>query len=90
MENQRAPSVLYEPGTCAECGSKGTKGRMAITEVVPIDEKLREAIVQRASHDELRKLVTAAGVLTMRQEGILQALAGVVSLEEVLEATSED
>lgn len=89
-ENVRAPAVLYQGKGCPECGGKGALGRLAIVEVVPVAEELREAIVGRASHDALRKLATSARVLTMRQDGVLKALRGQALLEEVLEVTSED
>ena len=89
-ENQRSPSITLAGKGCRECGMKGTEGRMAIVEVVPIDERIRDAIIRRSSHDEVQKLAAEAGVLTMRQDGILKALAGLVSLEEVIEETSED
>lgn len=89
-ENQRSPKVLYRGKGCSECGDQGTTGRLAIVEVVPVDEKIREAVVRHATHDEVRKLAAAQGSLTMRQDGILKALAGQVPLEDVLEATAED
>ncbi len=89
-ENQREPRVLYQGAGCAECGSRGTLGRLAIVEVIPVEETIRAAIVRGAPQDELAKLAGELGNLTMRKDGILKALAGQVSLEEVLEATSED
>ncbi|MDP3685585.1 MAG: type II secretion system protein GspE, partial [bacterium] len=75
---------------CTECGGAGTTGRLAIVEVVSVSEEFRNAVIRRASHDELRKIASAAGHLTMRQDGIVKALLGEVPLEEVLGATSED
>lgn len=89
-ENQRAPAVLYQGRGCPECGGKGARGRLAIVEVVPVEAKIRDAIVRRASHDAVRHLATELGALTMRQDGILKALAGLVPLEDVFEATAED
>lgn len=89
-ENQRAPAVLYQGKGCKECGDKGTIGRLAIVEVVPVSEVIREAIVRRAGHDEVWKLAAKEGALTMRQDGILKALTGEVPLADVLEATAED
>ncbi len=89
-ENQKAPSVLYKGRGCTECGNKGSQGRLAIVEVIPVDAHLRDAIVRRSSHDEIRALAAKGGKLTMRQDGILKALAGHTTLEEVVEATAED
>ena len=89
-ENQRNPQVLYTGKGCRECGGKGTKGRIAIVEVIPVGEALRAATAARRTHDELLKIAADEGFVTMRQEGLLKALAGLVLLEEVLEITSED
>lgn len=89
-ENQRIPKVLYEGKGCRECGGKGTKGRLAIVEVIPAGEKLRAATAAHRTHDELLKVASEEGFLTMRQDGLLKALAGLTPLQEVLEATSED
>jgi len=89
-ENQRNPTVLYEGKGCRECERKGTKGRIAIVEVVPISEALRAAIAARRTHDELSKIAAEEGLITMRQDGFLKALSGLAPLQEVLEATAED
>jgi len=89
-DNLRSPSVLYHGKGCPECGGKGATGRLAIVEVIPVTEEFREAIIRRASRDDLRKLAVSARTLTMRQDGILKALRGLVALEEVLEVTAED
>jgi type IV pilus assembly protein PilB len=89
-ENQRRPTVHYRGSGCPECGGKGTTGRLAIAEVIPVDEKFRDAVVRRVPHDELGRLAQEARRITMRQDGILKALAGQISLEEVLEVTAED
>lgn len=88
--NQRAPAVLYQGKGCKECGNQGTVGRLAIVEVVPVSEAMREMIVRQPAHDEVAGLAAKENNLTMRQDGILKALAGHVPLEEVFEATGED
>ncbi len=89
-KNLRDPKVLYEGKGCRECGGKGTRGRLAIVEVIPIDEELRAATAQRKSQDELLKIALRQGWLTLRQDGFLKALSGHVPLTEVLDVTAED
>lgn len=89
-ENQKNPTVLYEAEGCKECGGKGTKGRFAIVEVIPVGESIRQMIAKRGTYDDLQKLVLSEGHITMRQDGFLKVLSGLVSLREVLEATAED
>ena len=88
--NQKSPKVLYEAVGCKECGGKGTSGRVAIVEVIPITEDLRQAMMLRQSQVDMYKIVAKEGTLSMRQDGFLKALLGTVSLREVLEVTSED
>jgi type IV pilus assembly protein PilB len=88
--NQKDPKVLFEATGCKECGGKGTSGRVAVVEVIPITEDLRQAMMSRKSQVEMYKIVSKEGVLSMRQDGFLKALLGVASLREVLEVTSED
>lgn len=89
-ENQRTPRVLYEGKGCKECGGKGTKGRVAIVEVIPMNERLRAATAERKTHDDILKIVEEEGFLSMRQDGFLKALSGVAPIREVLEVTVED
>jgi type II secretory ATPase GspE/PulE/Tfp pilus assembly ATPase PilB-like protein len=89
-ENQRTPRVLYEGKGCKECGNKGTKGRVAIVEVIPMNERLRAATAERKTHDDILKIVEEEGFLSMRQDGFLKALSGVAPIREVLEVTVED
>jgi len=89
-ENQKNPKVLYEAQGCKECGGKGTKGRLAIVEIIPIVEKVRQQISRSETGDALYKTAMSEGFISMRQDGFLKALSGAVSLREVLEATSED
>lgn len=90
LENQKVPKVLYKGKGCKECGNKGTKGRLAITEVIPVDEKMREAVVQRATGDVLAKMARESGLISIRQDGFLKALAGLALFDDVLEATAGD
>ncbi len=90
LPNQKEPKTLFRGKGCKECAQKGTKGRLAIVEIFPITEKLRKAIIEKTSYDDLKKMVAQEGSISMRQDGFLKALAGMVTLEDVLEATSED
>jgi len=90
LDNQKNPKFLYKGKGCKECGNKGTKGRLAITEVIPVSEKLREATVQRVTGDVLAKMAREEGLISIRQDGYLKALAGLALFDDVLEATAGD
>jgi type II secretory ATPase GspE/PulE/Tfp pilus assembly ATPase PilB-like protein len=80
--------VLYKSSGCAECGNKGTKGRIGIFETLFMTKELEQIIVsKKITTDEIQKEAQNQGMVTMRQDGILKALKGLVSIEEVIKAT---
>lgn len=87
--NQRQPEVLYESPGCPVCQEEGIVGRLAIFELVPVSRSLREAIGNAAEYDTLQDISHREGNLTMRQEGLLKALTGIVSFEDVMRVTEE-
>lgn len=89
-DNQRSPTVLYESPGCPACHEAGSTGRVAIFEVVPISRGLRTAINEGGEYDTLQQVARQEGFLTMRHDGLLKALRGEVSYEDVMHVTSED
>ena len=79
--------VVYKGKGCEVCNQTGYKGRVALYEVMPIQEGLRELILQGASADELRKESVNQGMKTLRMSGLQKIKEGVTTLEEVLETT---
>jgi type IV pilus assembly protein PilB len=77
-------SVLYQAVGCSKCNQTGTSGRIGIYEVFIMTRELEEVILKRPTEVELKKQSEKQKMLTMKQSGIIQALKGLVSLEEVL------
>jgi len=67
----------------------GYKGRLGIYEVLEISEKIREAIIKRASQDEINKIAQEEGMLSMLEDGFSKAVKGETTIEEVLRVTKE-
>jgi len=63
------------------------KGRVAIYEVMPISEELRDLILKNATTAEMRDLAQRQGMRTLRQSGLLKILEGVTTIEEILRVT---
>ena len=61
----------------------GYKGRMGLYEVFSINEEIQNLILKRATSAEIQKAAVAKGMVTMRQDGYLKALAGQTTLTEV-------
>jgi type IV pilus assembly protein PilB len=69
---------------CPSCGGRGTKGRLAIMEMVPIEEggDVQYAIESGATISELRKIVTAKGCKTLFQSALSRAAAHLTPMSE--------
>ena len=80
--------VYHSPG-CEACKGKGVSGRLAVFEVMAMTPELEKIINVGATETAILEEMRRQGVVTMRQDGILKALEGLVSIEEVLRETVE-
>ena len=77
------------PRGCSRCNA-GYRGRFPVLETLPITPRLRRMVVESASADELKAQAIDEGLLTLRRVGVLNAMRGVTSVEEVLRITLDD
>ena len=80
---------VYEPVGCPEC-NYGFKGRVAIHEVLLINQDIRDAISNNVTKEELRKLVYNKDVISMIQDGFYKILAGFTTVTEILKLIDLD
>ena len=80
-------AVFYEPEGCEECSHTGYKGRIAICEMLIIDEPVRREILNNSDAATISRIAQTRGMRTLREDGARLVLTGVTSLEEVLAAT---
>ncbi len=85
-----ASVVSYKGAGCEVCNKTGYKGRVALYEVMPVREEIKELILQGASVFDIKKQAISLGMKTLRRSGLLKVQAGATSLEEVLENTFPD
>jgi type IV pilus assembly protein PilB len=78
---------FYRSKGCQTCNFTGMKGRVAIYEIMPIGEALRDMILRDASTAELRETAQRDGMKTLRQAGLTKVLEGTTTVEEVLRVT---
>jgi len=78
---------FYKGKGCHTCSFTGMKGRVAIYEVMPITDELREMILRNAPTAEIRELALSQGMKTLRQNALQKVLDGVTTIEEVLRVT---
>jgi type IV pilus assembly protein PilB len=79
--------TLFKGKGCATCSFTGMKGRVAIYEVMPISQELRDLVIHNAPTAEIREMAQSQGMKTLRQNALAKVLDGVMTVEEVLRVT---
>ena len=102
MAYEPEPAVLerfgLEPGSqrfvrgsgCSQCRNIGYRGRVAVTEFAEMTPELRELVLRGEPAVRLREAGVRAGMITLRQDGLEKALAGLTTLEEILRVFAEN
>ena len=75
--------TLYQSVGCQACGQKGYSGRISLAEIIRIDTGLQQRIDDQQPTSMLKRYLKEQGVILMRQDGLMKALAGLTSVEEV-------
>ena len=83
----RIPDAGFMRGAgCNFCAHTGYMERIGVYELLPVTDAVRELILDRASHDEIRKLARSEGMRTLQEEAVRLVENGVTTLAEVLRA----
>ena len=77
------PPILYRPSGCQLCDYQGYRGRVAIMEILRLDNDIDDLIVRRATHREIRSAAADKGFRTLADDGLRRVIEGLTSLEEV-------
>ncbi|HEV2489534.1 MAG TPA: ATPase, T2SS/T4P/T4SS family [Candidatus Acidoferrales bacterium] len=75
---------------CEKCGQSGYKGRLAIHEMLVVNDEMRDLMSRRAPEHEFRRAARVAGMRTMLEDGIMKAAQGLTTLEAVLKVIKMD
>ncbi len=81
---------VFEPGGCKTCNDRGYKGRVALYEVMPMWDGLKELVINGASAAELKQEAIRLGMQSLRMAGLNKLMQGSTSLEEVVGNTAPD
>lgn len=81
--------VLYQAVGCKECDQSGYQGRLGIYEVLEVNDANRPLITAKATSDEIQTAAIKDGMLTMQQDGLVKALRGYTTIEEILRVTRD-
>ncbi len=81
---------FYRGKGCPKCLNTGYKGRLALFELMVLNENLRRMIVNRMSASEIRKEAYNFGMVGIKEDGVEKAKSGFTTLDEVLRITQEE
>jgi type IV pilus assembly protein PilB len=84
MGGQVPASGFVRGAGCNFCTQTGYLERIGVYEMMPVSDGIRKLILDRASHDDVRKLARSEGMRTLQEESIRLVDAGVTNLTEVL------
>jgi len=75
---------IYKGAGCPQCQNTGFKGRLAVFEMVEMNNELRELAFKKAPAGELRKAAKASGMRTLMEDGKIKIFNGITTPEEVV------
>ena len=81
---------FFHGAGCDECSMTGFRGRIALYEVLPMREEIREAVLVGASALEIKRKAISLGMKTLRQSGLGKVREGATTIEEVVRVTVSD
>ncbi|MGD0233855.1 MAG: type II secretion system ATPase GspE [Syntrophorhabdales bacterium] len=86
---KQGSGTVYKGKGCDECLNTGYIGRVGLFELLILDTKIRHMVQEKKSSEEIKTEAVKDGMLTLRDEGIQKALAGLTTLAEVMRVTIE-
>ncbi|HTV42627.1 MAG TPA: GspE/PulE family protein [Candidatus Sulfotelmatobacter sp.] len=89
LSGRPVEGVFYHGRGCEDCRGTGYRGRIGIFELLAINPELQELILQKRSSAEL-KAAARKTMITMHQDALQKAAAGVTTLEEIIRVSSGD
>jgi type IV pilus assembly protein PilB len=91
MKKSDLTTKKFFKGTgCDQCNNTGYKGRIALFELMILNDKIRDMVLGNASTDELREEAMRTGMVPLRQFGLALAEDGITTLDEVIRETVEE
>jgi len=82
--------ILYRAKGCEKCFDSGYSGRMAIFEMLLIDDEIRNLTLSHVDSGQIKKNAVMHGMTTLRQDGAGKVLKGQTSIDEVMRVTDEE
>jgi type IV pilus assembly protein PilB len=86
-EEESKEITCYKGEGCNSCGGTGYKGRIALYEVMVVNDEIKEVILQGGTTFEIKEASVRGGMRTLRMSGLQKIKDGVTTIEEVLRVT---
>lgn len=80
--------TVFRGRGCPECNKTGYRGRIAVSEVLVMDDDIRALVLRNATEREIAEKACAKGMKTLRENAIRKVLRGVTTLEEMYRVTA--
>ena len=77
-------------GGCERCNRSGHKGRLAVHEILMVSPAIKKAIQQDKATEDINEIAVEEGMISMRENLRMNVISGIISLETMMEAASED
>ncbi len=83
-KNEQKPKKFYTAVGCDACNKIGYKGRLGIYEIFVMNKQIEEIVLSgQVSEYEIERIAVENGMITMIQDGVIKALEGITSIDEV-------
>ena len=89
-EEEIGTAKFYHGAGCEECRQLGYQGRLAIYELMVMNEAIRPLILSRAAASTISQRAIEMGMRTLRVDGWEKVRAGITTIEEVLRVTQSE
>jgi len=90
LQNDIPKYSVHSAKGCSTCNNTGIRGRLAIYELMPLNEQIKEAVLRGASSSDLRKMCNKLGMRTLRRSALLKLARGLTTIQEVLNSSVRD
>lgn len=85
----KPPYRIYHGRGCDACRGRGITGRIAVFEIIQMTPEIEKIIIEGPTAQKIMSEGKRQGMLTLRQDGVLKALSGLVPIEEVIKETED-
>ncbi len=79
---------IYKAQGCAKCGNRGTKGRIAVFEILEMTPQLEQIVISEPTESKILAESQRQGMTTMLQDGITKVLEGIIGFEELIQVVN--